>query len=180
MGKVVKVMEFIIGSTNAAKVKAVEKVVGTQFPQATVSKVEVRSGVTDQPFGDDETQLGALNRAVRAAATKTNGIGIGLEGGVRMIGRQMYLCNWGALVLPNGTPFTAGGAQIPLPNEIAIEILCGKELGPVIDTYFKRQGIRSNEGAMGMFTASFVNRDELFEHILLLLLGQMKYRQQLT
>ncbi|KXH87154.1 DUF84 family protein [Sporosarcina sp. HYO08] len=171
-------MEFIIGSTNAAKVQAVEKTITAWFPETVLLKVEVSSGVSDQPFGDNETQLGAMNRAMRAAATREGAIGIGLEGGVRMIGKQMYLCNWGVLVLPSGDQFTAGGAQIPLPHEIAMEILRGKELGPVIDAYFKRQGIRSNEGAMGMFTARLVNRDQLFEHIMLLLLGQMKYRQQ--
>ena len=55
----------------------------------------------------------------------------------------MYLCNWGALTLPDGTRFTAGGAQIPLPKEIADELMAGKELGPVVDTYFKSSGIRN-------------------------------------
>ena len=47
------------------------------------------------------------------------------------------LCNWGALILPDGNEFTAGGAQIPLPEEIAEELLAGKELGPVIDSYYR-------------------------------------------
>jgi len=87
----------------------------------------------------------------------------------------MYLCNWGALVLPDGTRFTAGGAQIPLPKEIADELITGKELGPVVDAYFKASGIRHKEGAIGIFTAHAVNRDELFEHVLQLLIGQLKY-----
>ena len=68
--------------------------------------------------------------------------------------------------------FTAGGAQIPLPKEIAEELIAGKELGPVVDAYFKASGIRQKEGAIGMFTANAVNRDELFEHILQLLIGK--------
>ena len=140
-----------------------------------ISEVEVASGVSDQPFGDEETRLGAINRALQAAAMKEGAIGIGLEGGVRMIEGQMYICNWGALTLPDGTIFTAGGAQIPLPKEIANELIAGKELGPVVDTYFKSSGIRNKEGAIGMLTANAVRRDEMFEHVLPLLIGQYKY-----
>ena len=109
---------------------------------------------------------------------KAGAIGIGLEGGVRILEGQMYLCNWGALALPDGTRFTAGGAQIPLPKEIADELMAGKELGPVVDTYFKSSGIRIKEGAIGMLTANAVKRDELFVHILQLLIGQYKYHRQ--
>ncbi len=171
-------MEFMIGSTNLAKVKAVKKVLASHLPYVNVWEAEVGSGVSNQPFGDEETRLGAINRALRAAAMKEGAIGIGLEGGVRMIEGQMYLCNWGALALPNGTRFTAGGAQIPLPMKIAEELVAGKELGPVVDAYFKASGIRKKEGAIGMFTAHTVNRDDLFEHVLLLLIGQLKYSME--
>lgn len=171
-------MEFIIGSTNPAKVKAVQRVTASHFPLAIVWEVDVKSGVSEQPFGDEETRTGAINRACRATETKEGVIGIGLEGGVRMLEGQMFLCNWGALVIPNGEIFTAGGAQIPLPLEIAKELIAGKELGPTVDDYFKATGIRQKEGAIGMFTANAVNRDDLFEHILQLLIGQMKYSSQ--
>ena len=67
------------------------------------------------------------------------------------------------------------GAQIPLPEEIALEIRQGKELGPVIDKYFDALGLRQKEGAMGMFTAGAVTRVDLFTHIVHLLIGQLKY-----
>ncbi|WP_342505472.1 DUF84 family protein [Sporosarcina sp. FSL K6-2383] len=168
-------MEFMIGSTNNAKVTAARRVILSYFPKAIVYEIDAKSGVSDQPFGDEETRIGAINRALRAIGMKEKTIGIGLEGGVRMLEGQMYLCNWGALVLPDGTKFTAGGAQIPLPQEVAEELITGKELGPVIDAYFKANGIRHKEGAIGMFTAQTVNRDGLFEHIVQLLIGQLKY-----
>lgn len=170
-------MEFIIGSANSAKLSAARRVIALHFPQAKIEAAEVGSGVSEQPFGDEETRLGALNRALRASSLKEGAIGIGLEGGVRTLEGQVYLCNWGALKLPDGTKFTAGGAQIPLPPAIAEEMLNGKELGPVVDNYFKMNGIRQKEGAMGMFTAQAVKRDALFEHILQLLIGQFKYRR---
>ena len=95
-----------------------------------------------------------------------------------MLEGQMYLCNWGALVLPDGKRFTAGGAQIPLPKEIAEDLIAGKELGPTVDTILKQPEFDMKEGAIGMFTANAVNRDELFVHILQLLIGQYKYHLQ--
>jgi inosine/xanthosine triphosphatase len=171
-------MEFVIGSSNPTKIKAASSVIASHFPQASISNADVGSGVPNQPVGDEETQLGAINRALRASGMVEGAFGIGLEGGVRMIGEQMYLCNWGALVLPDGKRFTAGGAQIPLPKEIAVKVSAGNELGPVVDNYFELSGIRIKEGAIGMLTAHTVNRDDMFTHVLQLLIGQLKYHQQ--
>lgn len=168
-------MKFIIGSTNHAKVQAVKEVLANYFSNAPVETIEVSSDVSPQPIGDEETITGAMNRAKNAVLHKANAIGIGLEGGVRMLNDQMYICNWGALELPDGQVITAGGAQIPIPNEIAREIEKGKELGPVIDLYFRSKGLRQKEGAMGMFTEGSVTRVDLFSHIVHLLIGQLLY-----
>lgn len=168
-------MEFVIGSTNHAKVQATKDVVAIHFPEATVTSIETNSGVSNQPFSDEETRLGAINRALRVNTLQEDTIGIGLEGGVRISEEKLYICNWGALVLSSGERFTAGGAQIPLPEDIAQEIRRGSELGPVIDEYFSAKGLRQKEGAMGMFTAGAVTRVDLFTHILHLLMGQLKY-----
>lgn len=168
-------MQFVIGSTNHAKVQATKDVVAIHFPTATVTSVETNSGVSNQPYSDEETRLGAINRALRVNALQENTIGIGLEGGVRISEEKMYICNWGALTLSSGERFVAGGAQIPLPEDIAQEIRKGNELGLVIDSYFSARGLRQKEGAMGMFTAGAVTRVDLFTHILHLLMGQLKY-----
>ncbi|MCM3743657.1 DUF84 family protein [Sporosarcina luteola] len=168
-------MKFIIGSTNQAKVKAARAVIESHFPGSGLFAVKVPSGVKDQPFSDEETRTGALNRAANAANEEKAAIGIGLEGGVRIIGSEMFVCNWGALVLPSGKSFTAGGAQIPLPEEISLELNKDRELGVVVDEYFNASGIRYSDGAIGMFTAQAVTRDKLFEHVMQLLIGQLKY-----
>ncbi|QTD41382.1 DUF84 family protein [Sporosarcina sp. Te-1] len=171
-------MEFVIGSTNQAKVSAVHKVLQLHAPEFHLHEVKVPSGVKDQPIGDEETRQGAINRAMNAAAKFQGAIGIGLEGGVRMLEGQMYVCNWGALVLPDQTVFSAGGAQIPLPNEIADELKMGKELSAAVESYFNARGIQHSGGAMGMFTSHAVDRDALFEHVMQLLIGQFNYANQ--
>lgn len=168
-------MNFVIGSMNKAKVEAAESMIFDYDPYAFIQATSVSSGVSAQPMTDEETMNGAINRAVNVQKEYPNAIGIGLEGGVKKLGSTYYICNWGALMLPDGHLITAGGAQIPLPDEIARELANGKELGPVIEQYFKQNGLRQKEGAMGMFTAGAVTRIELFSHIVILLLGQLRY-----
>ena len=168
-------MDFIIGTTNKAKLRACEEVMGEYYPHAEITGRSIKSDVSNQPFGDEETREGALNRARKASASAQNVVGIGLEGGVRLINDKLYICNWGALCLPDGCEFTAGGAQIQLPDEIAHEVQSGKELGPVVDYYYHKQNTRHNEGAIGILTNGAVSRADLFAHILHLLIGQWEY-----
>ena len=168
-------MDFIIGTTNKAKLRACEEVLKEYFPNSKITGSSISSDVSNQPFGDEETQNGALNRARKASAIGQNVAGIGLEGGVRLIDDKLYICNWGALYLPDGSEFTAGGAQIQLPDEIAREVQSGKELGPVVDQYYHKQNTRNNEGAIGILTNGAISRTDLFAHILHLLIGQWEY-----
>lgn len=165
-------MKFMLGSENEAKKRAASNTIARYITGATVASVSVPSGVSAQPLSEEETLQGAINRAL---AAKSDAIGIGLEGGVDTIGQTMYLCNWGALAMPDGRLFTAAGAKIPLPDELADEIRKGNELGDAVDGYFQQRDIRMKEGAMGMLTAQLVPRDVLFEHILQLLIGQLLY-----
>lgn len=86
------------------------------------------------------------------------------------------LCNWGALAARGMEPIVAGGARIPLPEEIAVQLLNGAELGPVMDEYAKKQNVRKNEGAVGIFTNGQINRSEMFAHVMKLLAGQYEYQ----
>ncbi|MFD1019086.1 DUF84 family protein [Thalassobacillus hwangdonensis] len=164
-------VQLYIGSKNPTKINAVK----TVFESANVEGVEVESKVSAQPFSDEETLEGAINRARECAKIKKNGFGLGLEGGVMEIEDQLYLCNWGAMVDDEENLYTASGARIPLPDEIKEELEKGKELGEVMDDYASRQEVRKNEGAVGIFTNELVNRQEMFAHVVKLLKGQYEY-----
>ena len=160
-----------IASKNSSKINAVAdamKVLGYAFD---LTSAESASGVSDQPRSLEETRLGAINRAKTLSAESVD-IAIGLEGGVYELEGEMYLCNWGALATNDGKIYTAAGAQLPLPEEIAEKLRAGSELGPVMDAYANESGIRHHKGAVGVLTAGVVNRDEMFSHIVKLLLGQ--------
>ncbi|SHN04476.1 DUF84 family protein [Gracilibacillus kekensis] len=163
-------MIIMVGSFNKAKVNAVKNV----FLDATITSVEVESGVSTQPRTDKETREGAINRAMASKDVKEDSYGIGLEGGVMQIGDQLFLCNWGALVTPSNACFTASGARIPLPNEFAKPLLNGEELGDVMQEWTTIKDIRHHQGAIGIFTNATISREEMFTHVVLLLKGQME------
>lgn len=171
-------MRVIIGTKNKAKTGAVIHVVAQHFPEATFDLVDVASGVSEQPMSNEETRLGAINRAKAAvAAVDGAACGFGLEGGVYELDGQMYCCNWGAMALATGEVYSCAGASFILPEVVASRVRAGEELGPVMDDFTKTADIRHHAGAIGIFTNGLVDRKEMFEHITTLLVGQYKYFQ---
>ncbi|RHW33242.1 DUF84 family protein [Lysinibacillus yapensis] len=165
-------MIVAIGTKNKAKTAAIQNVVNRYFEDASFEQFDARSNVSEQPFSHEETRQGAINRAVNTLQMSGADLSFGLEGGVQEVGDSMYCCNWGAIALKDGTVLTAAGAQFLLPEEIAEKLREGKELGPVMDDYTKQHDTRSNAGAVGVFTAGLIDRTEMFEHIVKLLIGQ--------
>jgi inosine/xanthosine triphosphatase len=168
-------MKIIIGSTNPAKVAAVKQ--AFPYKPAQFISLDIPSGVNEQPFSDEETIKGAVNRANGALKQGNGDIGIGLEGGVQESDHGLLVCNWGALVSTENGPIIAGGARFLLPETIAKRLRAGEELGPVMEDYAKKKNVRKNEGAVGIFTNGLINRAEMFAHIINLLIGQYYYRK---
>ncbi|MEN1968177.1 DUF84 family protein [Lentibacillus sp. N15] len=164
-------MKITIGSNNPTKIKAVQEVFATH----TVQAMNASSSVSAQPFSDEETREGAINRALECVRRNPESIGIGLEGGVMYVEDQLYLCNWGAMVDRDKNTFTASGARIPLPEAVHSELCKGHELGDVMDQYAKKQEVRKKEGAIGIFTNEIVTRQEMFSHLVKLLRGQWEF-----
>ncbi|GGF05832.1 NTPase [Halobacillus andaensis] len=167
-------MKIYIGSTNPTKVEAVKRV----FSNDDVSSVEVESKVAAQPFSDEETLEGAVNRARECAIMKKSELGIGLEGGVMEIDDDLFLCNWGVLVDQKENVYRASGARIPLPDEIKEGLKTGRELGELMDAYASSANVSKHEGAIGIFTNGVIKREEMFTHVVKLLKGQWERDQQ--
>ncbi|RSL32906.1 DUF84 family protein [Salibacterium salarium] len=158
-----------IGSTNQAKMQAAAAVFSDD--KYDIQGFAVDSMVSAQPFSDEETKEGAVSRA-KAVLEKDVEIGIGLEGGVMPMEDGLYLCNWGAITDQKNRLFTAAGAKMILPEEIAEGLYRGEELKTVMDAYTNRHGVSHQEGAVGTFTAGVVTRAEMFTHTVRLLYGQ--------
>src|SRR5699024_9506149 len=158
-------MNFVIGSKNKTKIAAVE----TVFPNAFVYSVDAASDVSNQPIGDEETRLGAMNRAYYAQRNKSKSRGIGLEGGDMYVKEQHYLYSWDALHREKGNVDTAAGGRITLPNELKAQIKEGYELAEIMNVFTEKKDIRNHEGAIGIFTNDLVDRSAMFVHVVTLL-----------
>lgn len=84
-------VRIAVGTKNPCKISAVRDGFASIFPpsthQLTIVPTNVPSGVPDQPFGDAETKMGAMNRARAAYASGDFDFGVGLEGGIEIIKR---------------------------------------------------------------------------------------------
>ncbi|WP_217587060.1 DUF84 family protein [Lentibacillus saliphilus] len=167
-------MKIRAGSKNKAKLLAIR----TGFPEADVEGHSVPSNVSAQPITDEETLQGAINRATQCADNTSGTYGIGLEGGVMELGGHLYVCNWGALVTPSGDLYTASGARIKLPKGFKSLLDGQEELGHLMDVYTKKEDIRQNEGAIGIFTNQLMTRSDMFAHVVILLRGQLEYNSK--
>ncbi len=138
------------------------------WPEAEIIAVPVPSGVADQPWSAAEAMQGAINRA-RAALTAANAdIGVGLEGGVEEgPGGLLFLSGWGAVITATGNLGVGGGGRTPLPPPLAKALREGVELGPAIDLWLGREGVRHQEGTVGVLTGGYLSRAASFAHLLL-------------
>ncbi|WP_377888129.1 DUF84 family protein [Alkalihalobacillus sp. R86527] len=159
-----------VGSMNPVKVDSVQSLTTYE-----VLGYKVPSGVSEQPWGDKETILGAKQRAFAALEKGEADIGIGLEGGVHQIGQDLFVCNWGVLVDRDGNEVVAGGARFPLPEEIKRRLMKGEELGPVMSDFASRENVNQKEGAIGIVTKGAISRTAMYEHIVTLLFGQYNF-----
>ncbi|MCF6138318.1 DUF84 family protein [Pseudalkalibacillus berkeleyi] len=165
-------MKVAVGSRNPAKIRSVETIVDSIGWE--VEGVDVPSHVSPQPFSDDETRKGAYNRAKGCIALGYD-IGIGLEGGVEETEEGLFLSNWGSLVTKEGQTYYASGAKILLPDEVSRSVRAGTELGDVMASFTDQQDISKKEGAVGVFSAGYVTRSDMFAHVVKLLVGQYHY-----
>lgn len=170
-------MKIAIGTKNPTKVNAVKEAF-SPYIHAEFISTNVPSNVSAQPLTDLETLTGAINRAKNALEAEEADLGVGLEGGLINTDYGYFLCNWGAIYVKEQQPIVAGGARIVIPDEIGELVFSGRELGDVIDMYAKKENVRHNEGAIGIFTNGIVDRTKMFHELSSLLIGQYLFQQK--
>lgn len=151
------------GTTNPAKLKPVQAVFGQVFMGAQVTGLSVPSGVREQPIGEEETFLGAINRAQAALAGVPGAAwGVGLEGGVRFDLRGCWL--FGAVAVVGGARLEVGRtAELKLPPQVAARIGAGEELGPVMDALTGEQNTKQKAGTVGFLTNGLLSRADVWQ-----------------
>ncbi|MEI8232300.1 MAG: inosine/xanthosine triphosphatase [bacterium] len=169
-------MQIAVGSTNPVKVMAVEEAFKRYYPDCKVNGVEVKSGVAEQPRGEQETMDGARNRS--KAALGDNAFGVGLEGGVCEIEGKMFECAWVCVVqksqITNSQILKSdyieglgGGLYFELPDKIVEKIRAGGELGPIMNEMTGEDNVKQKMGAIGIFTKGQLDRKNAYVQLVL-------------
>ncbi|EAL70393.1 hypothetical protein DDB_G0275001 [Dictyostelium discoideum AX4] len=176
-------MIVVVGSENKAKIRATQMGFDLAFKEkceVTVVGVKANSLVSDQPMSDSECIVGAINRAKEALSKCPDAeYGIGMEGGVHNIKEPIdrwYECGWIAVVKkgePDSNVGVASTARFELPPKVIYEIVENKkELAQIMDELTNKSDVRSNEGAMGIYTNSILHRDHIYSHGLIFALSR--------
>jgi inosine/xanthosine triphosphatase len=137
----------------------------------------VPSSVPDQPFGDEETKLGAKNRAERAwiAYQEVNegskpDYSLGMEGGLvrsELDELGMECLAW--IAVYNGEKFGfAKTASFELPRNMSRLINDGMELGAADDVIFKSTNSKQSVGTVGHLTNNVISRSLYYEQAVIL------------
>ena len=151
-----------VGSTNPAKVAAVQAALQALASNAAVLAIAVPSGVGAQPFGDEATRSGALERARQALERCDAELALGLEGGVELDGGRVWLLSWVAALDRDGRTGYASGLRMLLPPQVADGLRAGEELGVLIDRLFGVHDSKTQSGAVGLLTDGVVSRTDAF------------------
>ena len=171
-------MHIFLGSTNLVKINAVTQAASEAWPNVKVIGVDAKSGVSDQPWGDEETRLGAENRAraalvlARKQESTAEIIGMGMEGGVyEEKNGELWNTVWTAIIDLEGNIVVANGERFLLPISLSKLIREGKEMGPAMDELIGSKDIKHQQGMIGVITKRFIDRTEMYAGLAKLALG---------
>ncbi|MEM7367778.1 MAG: inosine/xanthosine triphosphatase [Bacteroidota bacterium] len=157
-------MLLIVASKNPIKVQASLIAFETMFPTITwtVKGVSIPSGVSDQPRNEEETRLGARNRAEGAKKKFPEAdYWVGIEGGIEEVDTDMHAFAWMA-VIHKGHMGEGRTATFFLPPPVAELIRAGDELGVADDKIFGVSNSKQANGAIGLLSNNVIIRETLY------------------
>jgi inosine/xanthosine triphosphatase len=165
------VTRFVVGSLNPIKLEAVRRGAVLIYDEVDVRAIAVPSGVSAQPFGDEEMISGATQRAREVLNRAMDAdYGVGLEGGVLELNEGLFACAWCAIANRAGRIGVASTGRFLLPESVANLVRSGIELGDADDQVFGRSNSKQQEGAVGILTHGQLTRAQFYAPAVLLAL----------
>jgi inosine/xanthosine triphosphatase len=152
-------MYIVLGSTSPVKVNATKQAFDTYFDDVEVKGLPLASGVKAFPTSDKETLQGALNRANEARSLEPEAdFSVGIEGGLSKFDRYV-LVKQVAVVIKEDVTGIGVSAGYSAPERLLRQLdMASDESRNIIDSYFGRKEILSNEGAIGVVTNGVLDR----------------------
>lgn len=158
-------MKLAVASKNPVKLAAAQNGFAKMFPLETFDVVglSVPSLVRDQPLSDEETYIGARNRAEAASRELPDAdYWVGIEGGVELTHSEMEAFAWVVIKSRDGRYGKGRTGTFFLPKQVSDLIQQGKELGEADDIVFGRSNSKQQNGAVGILTGDVVDRTRYY------------------
>lgn len=156
-------MKVFVASKNPVKREAVRLGFLAYFPEVDLHGISVESGVSDQPFSDEETYLGATNRAEGARLLQPGAdYWVGIEGGIEERGDGICAFAW-IVIIDKYKTGKSRTTSFQLPAKVVELLHQGYELGVANDILFKKENSKQKSGAVGILTHDAVSRTELYK-----------------
>ncbi len=163
---------IIIASKNPIKIEATKIAFKKVFSEKKLffEEVNAPSGVSDQPKSNNETYIGAKNRAEYIKKEfPNNNFWVGIEGGIDKFDNQTLAFAW-IYIISNNKVGKAKTASFFLPKKISELIEQGIELGEADDIVFGLENSKKKNGAVGILTKNVKNRTEYYSEAIILAL----------
>lgn len=157
-------LTVIVGSTNRVKIEATKNAFEKVFRNVLVEGVKVDSGIGPQPYTNEMTLIGALNRAKAAFKTKKADFGVGIEGGIFTTSIGAFVNGW--VVVTDGKKYGASSTlSVMLPKKVLRLLESGeaRELEEAIERISGISAPGEKMGAIGVLTGNRLDRKKAFE-----------------
>lgn len=164
--------KVIVASKNPVKVKSALDGFTKMFPEDkfVIADINVPSGVSDQPMNNEETFIGACNRANNAKNSIPEAdFWIGIEGGIDKINGDMEVFAW-IYILSKNRIGKARTSSFFLPKKLSNLVDEGVELGEADDIVFGRKNSKQKNGAVGILTNNLIDRTKYYTEAVILAL----------
>jgi inosine/xanthosine triphosphatase len=152
-------MYIVVGSTSPIKVNATKQAFGIYFDEIEVKALPLASGVKAFPTSDEETLQGALNRARKARSLEPEAnFTVGIEGGLSKLSNYILVKQTAAVIKDDALGIGVSAGYMA-PERLLKQLdMASDESRKIIDSYFGRKEILSDEGIIGVLTNKVLDR----------------------
>jgi len=165
-------LRIIVGSKNPVKVGCTREAFTQAFGNVgLVEGVDALSNIPAQPRSEEETLLGAKNRATHAKSLVPEAdYWVGIEGGVDEDTQGMYAFAWIYVLHRSGKSSQSKTGTFYLPPRVVALIQDGMELGHADDLVFQAQNSKQQGGSVGLLTHGLITREGYYQQAMVLAL----------
>ncbi len=157
-------MKIAIGTTNKLKIAAITEALKPIFKDAQFVIADVKSGVSDDPKGDEEGIKGAINRAKKARDIENADMGVGPEGITSKCSYGTFVYGYVAIVDRNDKLGIGASAKVMLPDKLSNMLDSGKGLAEAMAEISgkTKNELRMEFGTNGILTNGMYDRNKEF------------------